>query len=199
MSAGGDPAPRVFAYGSLADPRSAALTLGERPSRRAVPATLTGWSRGFTQARDNLSCEKTFALEPGAELPAFILGLNVHPERGARVNGVLIELTDAELERLDQRELRYDRVELTEGVHPAEPLEAAPCFVYVAKPEHRALEAPLGAVILRSYAEAVEAAFEALGSAELAAYRESVLPLPAPVVDARLVEDRIPTGNPRRW
>ena len=48
-------------------------------------------------------------------LPDFILGLNI--ERGedpvGPVNGVLIELTQPELDRLDLREVRYDRVEVS--------------------------------------------------------------------------------------
>ncbi|MDQ1652917.1 MAG: ChaC-like protein, partial [Cryptosporangiaceae bacterium] len=98
--------PAVFAYGSLVEPRSAALTLGGEPPA-ATRATLSGWRRGFTQARDNRACEKTFALDADGSLPGFVLGLNVHRtgDPADRVNGVLLRLTAAELARLDEREL----------------------------------------------------------------------------------------------
>jgi cation transport regulator ChaC len=185
----------IFAYGSLVDPRSAAATLGaDRPS---VPARLRGWRRGFTQARDNVACEKTFALGDGS-LPPFVLGLNINPAPGESVNGALLSLSDAELTRLDERELRYDRVAVEADIEPADALEG-PVFAYIAKPEHLALEPPPGAVILRSYAVAVERAFAAVGERDLAEYRASVEPLPAPVVDAELIRDRIRPGNPRQW
>jgi cation transport regulator ChaC len=187
----------VFAYGSLVHPASAAHTLGERPERAAVPAELAGWRRGFTQARDNRACEKTSAL-PDGSVPAHVLGLNVHPAGGHAVNGVALALSEAEVARLDERELRYDRVEVGTAVTAAEPL-AGPVFAYVAKREHLALEPPPGAVIIRSYLAAVESAFEALGPRDLERLRASIAALPAPVVDARLIRDEIPAGNPREW
>jgi cation transport regulator ChaC len=187
----------VFAYGSLAHPGSAAETLGADPARRAIAAELNGWRRGFTQARDNRACEKTFALADGT-VPAHVLGLNVHPAGGAVVNGVAISVSSAELDRLDGRELRYDRVEVAARVAAAETLPG-PVYAYVAKPANLALRPPPGAVILRSYLDAVEDAFAALGETHLGAFRESVEPLPAPVVEARLLADRIPPGNPREW
>ncbi|HEX6601763.1 MAG TPA: gamma-glutamylcyclotransferase family protein, partial [Solirubrobacterales bacterium] len=116
----------VFAYGSLVLPASVAETLGERPGRTAVAAELAGWRRGFTQARDNRACEKTFALADGS-VPERILGLNVDPADGHAVNGVALAVTKAELARLDARELRYDRVAVDTVVAAAEPL-AGPAF-----------------------------------------------------------------------
>jgi cation transport regulator ChaC len=187
----------VFAYGSLVLPASAAETLGERPGRTAVAAELTGWRRGFTQARDNRACEKTFALTDG-RIPERVLGLNVAPADGHAVNGVALAVTETELGRLDARELRYDRVAVDTVVAAAEQL-AGPVFTYVAKREHLALEPPPGAVIIRRYLAAVEAAFAALGVGELERFRASIATLPAPVVDAELIRDEIPPGNPREW
>ena len=104
----------VFGYASLVDPRSAGATLG-RPVR-AAPARLPGWRRRWSLYRDNLREEKTFAIEPGGEVPPFVLGLNLEPapDSNPAVNGVLIEVSEAELERLDLREIRYDRLDVTE-------------------------------------------------------------------------------------
>ena len=53
-------------------------------------------------------------------------------------------------------------------------------------------------MILRTYAEAVETGFEALGPGELEHYRATT-PYPVERVAADLVIDRIPDGNPRAW
>ena len=60
--------------------------------------------------------EKTFARADGS-LPRFCLGLNLEPAEASRApNGALVELTEAEAERLDQREMRYRRIEVTDAV-----------------------------------------------------------------------------------
>jgi hypothetical protein len=192
------PSLAVFAYGSLVHPDSAAVTLG-----RAVPpqqiVRLAGWTRRWSQARDNLASEKTFARADGS-LPAFVLGLNVErlEESKAGANGALIEVSEAELERLDIREIRYDRVDVTADVD-ALPSGIDRVIAYVAKPERFAPEPPPGAVILSTYAGAVEAAFSALGSEQLALYRETTQPPPVEVIEGHLVRDEIPPGNPRAW
>ena len=190
----------LFAYGSLVDPASAALTLG-REVDRVRPARLAGHRRRFSQARDNRACEKTFALADGS-IPPFVLGLNIEPSEvaGPGPNGALLEVTDAELDRLDLREMRYDRTELDPASIAA---EAAPgfdrVFTYFAKRAHLATRPPTGAVILASYAETVERAFARLGESARATYLETTLPYPAEVVEAHLVADAIPEGNPRSW
>ena len=194
------PSPRLalFAYGSLVDRASAEYTLG-RPLGEIRRARLHGWRRRFSQARDNLAAEKTFAT-PDGRTPERILGLNVEPgaEPGEAPNGVLIALTDADLEALDRRELRYDRVDIAAAVSGADGF-AESVFTYVAKPQNLAAEPPPGSVILASYAETVESAFDGLSAADGELYRRTTLPHPVPVVEGVLVADRIPPGNPRAW
>jgi cation transport regulator ChaC len=188
----------VFAYASLVDPASAALTLGRKVE--VIPARLTGWLRRWSTARDNLAVEKTFARVDDGSLPRFCLGLNLEPDPGVDegLNGVLIRVSEAELRRLDLRELRYDRFELSDSI---EGMSAGieRVVAYRAKPEHLAPAPPPGAVILASYVESVEAAFAALGAEQLELYRSTTEPPPAPVVEGVLVADRIPPGNPRAW
>ena len=187
----------VFAYGSLVDPASAELTLGRRIE--AVPARLGGWRRGWSVCRDNLQVEKTFAIDPGGEVPPFILGLSVEPDPAASAahgpNGTLIEVSEAELERLDLRERRYRRVEVTVDV--AASVSFARVVAFASRPEHHAPEPPPGAVILAPYLRTVEAAFEAIG--ELEEFRRTTGPPPVPVVEPVLIRDEIPPGNPRGW
>ena len=186
----------LVGYGSLVLRESASMTL-RRPVRELRPARLHDWRRRFSQRRDNLTCEKTFECNGGWR-PEWILGLNieeVEDERGP-VNGVIIELSEAELDRLDIREIRYDRVEVTDSVAGDDLPERI--VTYRAKAFHFAPEPPEGAVILRTYAEAVEKGFEALGTGELEHYHATT-PYPVDLVEAELVVDRIPAGNPREW
>jgi cation transport regulator ChaC len=187
----------LFGYGSLVLPESASMTLG-REVGAMRPAQLRGWRRRFSQGRDNLTCEKTFECAGGWR-PEWILGLNV--ERGqdgaGPVNGVVIELTEAELDRLDIREIRYDRVDVTDLVEG----DGLPdrIVTYTAKDFHFKPEPPKDAVILATYAEAVERGFESLGTGQLDQYLETTGPDPVERVAAELVVDRIPEGNPRAW
>jgi cation transport regulator ChaC len=190
----------VFGYGSLVDPASAARTLG-RPAAAPVPARLRGWTRRWSLLRDNLRVEKTFAIDPGGELPPFILGLNIERDPDLEApgpNGALIEVTEPELERLDLREMRYDRADVTAMVAAADPPFDL-IVAYSAKAENHAAEPPPGAVILSAYVRALEAAFDALGAGERDLFGATTEPPPVPVVDGRLVRDRIPAGNPREW
>ncbi len=187
----------VFGYASLVDPQSAGATIG-RPVL-ATAARLPGWRRRWSVVRDNLRSEKTFAIEPGGEIPPFVLGLNLEPEPGAlaAVNGVLIEVSPAELERLDLREMRYDRCDVTALIDSEHGFETV--VTYVAKEAHFRAEPPDGAVILNHYSSTVRAGFARLGQAELEAFFETTDPHPVRVVDGVLIRDEIPAGNPRRW
>jgi cation transport regulator ChaC len=186
----------LFGYGSLVLRQSASMTLG-RLIGELRPARLHDWRRRFSQRRDNLTCEKTFECEDGWR-PEWILGLNVEEgeAEAGPVNGVVIELTEAELYRLDIREIRYDRVELTGSVQGEDLPERI--VTYKAKAFHFAPEPPEDSVILATYAAAVEEGFEALGSGELEHYLATT-PYPVERVEATLVIDKIPDGNPREW
>lgn len=187
----------VFGYGSLVSPGSAAATLA-RAVEASPPVRLPGWRRRWSTCRDNHTAEKTFARADDGSLPPWCLGLNVEPapdEPGP--NGVLLYVTDEELKRLDLREMRYDRVEVTNALDNVP--TGATAFVYTAKPRHLAPEPPEGAIVISTYVAAVERAFAELGEGQLALYHETTGAPPVPVVDAVLVRDRIPRGNPRAW
>lgn len=189
----------MFGYASLVSAQSAAETLGRPEPIPLRPARLRGWKRRWSQARDNHRSEKTFALADGS-LPAYCMGLNV--ERGedgaGPVNGVLIELTEEELARLDIREIRYDRIEVTDLIEAQGPLPDA-VITYSAKERNFAPSPPPGTVILDNYASTVEAAFDELGPGELDHYLASTGPLPVERVKAKLIRDRAPKGNPIAW
>jgi hypothetical protein len=191
----------VFGYGSLVSRASIATTLGHDASP-PVPARLAGWRRTWTLVRDNARAEKGFA--PIESDPFdFCLGLNLERAPDAAPdewpNGALIELTEAELDRLDLRELRYDRVDVTADVRTEGQPRFGAVVGYVAKPENFAAHPPPRSVVLASYMRACETAFDELGPDELVTFARTTGPAPVPVVEARLVRDEIPEGNPRAW
>ena len=186
----------LFGYGSLVLADSASMTLG-RPAGEMRLTRLHDWRRRFSQRRDNLTCEKTFECAGGWR-PEWVLGLNVEEgEDGAGpVNGIVIELSEAELDRLDIREIRYDRVDVSDSVEGDGLPERI--VTYTAKPFHFAPEPPDDSIILATYAAAVEQGFENLGPGELDHYRATT-PYPVDRHEATLVIDNIPDGNPRAW
>jgi len=190
----------VFGYASLVSRESAAQTLGRDVGECPI-VRLAGWRRRWSLVRDNERAEKTFARADDGSLPAYMLGLNIEPAEGEPgPNGALIELTDEELDRLDVREIRYDRIDVTGAIDPGPAsLGFGRVIAYTAKPERFAAEPPAGAVILRPYLETIEAAFAERGDDALAAFRETTGAPPVQVIDAVLVRDEIPEGNPRAW
>lgn len=187
-----------FAYGSLVSPESASATL-DRQFPAPIPARLPGWRRRWSLFRDNLAVEKTFARRDDGTVPQHVLGLNIEPSEidSEAPNGALLELSEDELLRLDVREMRYDRVEVTEAVETSAGFDRV--FAYRAKRAQFAPRPPPGAVVIAAYVERVEAAFAALGEKQLRLYRETTAPPPVEVIEAELVRDRIPPGNPREW
>jgi hypothetical protein len=191
----------VFGYASLVSASSAAETLA-RPVGPCPRARLSGRRRRWSTVRDNRAVEKTFARADSGEIPPYVLGLNVEPAEGEDQgpNGVLIELTEDELNRLDLRELRFRRLEVTESIEPADgPLEFDLVVAYTARPENFAPEPPPGAVILAPYLRTVERCFAELGPGELDLYRATTDPPPVEPIEPSLIRDEIPPGNPREW
>ena len=107
----------VFGYGSLASPRSAELTLG-REIEVIGHARLTGWRRRWSVARDNRATEKCFARAHDGSIPAHCVGLNLERTAGGGpgATGVLLSVKEGDLERLDVREMRYERTDVSADV-----------------------------------------------------------------------------------
>ena len=148
----------MFGYGSLVSRASITDTLG-RDVPAPVPARLAGWRRRWSIYRVNTAHEKVFERVDGEPFE-HISGRRA-PE-AEWPNGALIGLTDAELERLDRREVRYDRVEVTDAV-VADGAEFDRVYAFKAKEGHFAEETPCDAIIIASYVHACEAAFNELG------------------------------------
>jgi cation transport regulator ChaC len=191
----------LFAYGSLVSGPSAERTLG-RPIGRTAIVRLPGWRRRWSQVRDNRATEKTFAHAETRAVPTHCLGLNIERDEtgGEGPNGVLIEVSEAELERLALREIRYRRVDVTDALGSDAMAAGFERIVsFTARPENYAATPPPGAVILAPYLRAVEGAFAALGDDHLELFRETTGEVPVEVIEAVLARDEIPPGNPRDW
>ena len=188
----------LFAYGSLVSPDSAMLTLGHPVSASGV-VRLPGHRRRWSTRRDNLRSEKTFARSSDGTRPAHVLGLNLEPSdlEAEAPNGVVLEVSEADLERLDLREMRYERFAVG-SILPV--LEYDDVYAYRARERHFAPRPPDDAIVIASYAGFVEAAFEALGEGERERFLATTGPSPVEVAEAVLVTERgIPIGNPRDW
>lgn len=192
----------VFGYGSLVSRQSIAETLGH-PMPPPIAASLPGWRRRWSLVRDNGTAEKEFERVDGVPF-RHVLGLNVERADGAGEdewpNGALIELSEDELRRLDGREVRYDRVEVSRDFADAGiETDFEEIYAFTAKPGHVASEPPANAIIVAAYVAACRAAFDELGEGEWTRFEATSGPYPAPITDARLVRDAIPPGNPRAW
>ena len=171
--------------------------LGRPVSRRR--ARLAGWRRRWSQVRDNLRVREDVRPRRRRDGPAFCLGLNLEPAAGPgperrpgrgqrgrarapRRPRDALRPRRGDARGRGRRRLGFDRM-----------------FTFTAKPGNLAASPPPGAVILASYARAVEAAFESLGAGQLDLFHETTGPPPVEVIEAVLVSDRIPPGNPRAW
>jgi len=190
----------VFGYGSLVSRESIAQTLG-RKAPEPVPARLAGWRRRWSIYRRNTAHEKVFERVDGEPFE-HVVGLNIERAPDAIEdewpNGALMALTREDLERLDRREVRYDRVEVTAEVRAGDH-GFDRVYAFTAKASHFAPTAPADAIIIASYVEACRVAFDELGPGAWEMFKATTGEFPAPVVDVRLVVDSIPKGNPRAW
>lgn len=183
----------LFGYGSLVNKKSAEQTIG-REIERLEAATIRGWRRRWSLLRDNPYCERTFALEDDGRVPDWLLSLNIERTGNPddEVNGVVLEIAEADVPALDVREIRYRREALaTES--------GLSVITYVGNHHNTATVTPAGALILSTYLEVVEAGFEALGAGELDRFKATTGRPPVPVIAGRLVRHDGHPASPSQW
>jgi hypothetical protein len=123
-----------------------------------VPCVLEGWRRSWDVAMPN---QAYYAQQGSARLtPRHILYLNIRPDPGSAVNGVLFVVSESELAALDAREWIYDRHDITSALQV--PVVGGAAFAYVAKPEHllRDVTSPEIAAVRASYLALVASGLE---------------------------------------
>jgi cation transport regulator ChaC len=177
----------VFAYGSLL------RDLGGSLDRRLEPCRLRDHRRAWNVAMDNtltLASYKLYLSAADSSRPAvFVTFLNLIPDDGRHVSGVLFAVNAEELAALDQRERNYDRRDVTGLIdeHPA-----GRVWTYIGKPEAEqrfALGAREGrAVIDKAYLESVRAGFQLIAADALEEFDATTDPHGCPVLELRRVE-----------
>ena len=161
MSAG-----HVFGYASLVLDGS-----------RGTVARLPGYRRVWGVATDNMRAIPGYKLylrrSDGRRPAVYVAFLDLEPDEGASVNGVVRPVTAAALDELDRRERNYDRVDVSgqiDGLHGR-------VWTYVGSAEGRERlrrgREEGRAVISRDYLDKVRAGFRALGEEEELAFAES--------------------------
>lgn len=154
----------IFGYGSLVCPDDIAVTLGHTVDV-IQPVTLQGWIRDWSVVVDNrLSRPRYYQLVEDNSIPDYVVALNVRrPGEGevaTNPNGVLFEVSEADLLLLDARECNYDRVDVTEDVLGA---PNGVIYTYTGLPQHlMQVYAGQPVIVPQSYAHLVTNGFATL-------------------------------------
>lgn len=104
----------VFGYGSLMHPESASKTfpgLSEQ-SYEFIPTRLRGYRRTWTAIKRNRIKAKTI----DEKIPAFLAYMNIEKSQNDSSLGVVIPVSDNDLEALDVREEMYIRLDITKHI-----------------------------------------------------------------------------------
>jgi hypothetical protein len=178
----------IFGYGSLVSVEDVARTLGRAPSL-IHPVTLKGWVREWGVVIDNTKAEhRCVRLADGRIAPGYIAVLNVRlPAAGERPtdpNGVLFEVTEADLRKIDERETHYERLDVTDSV-----VNKPTGTIYAYTGHDRfllAAKAWSDIVIPGAYHDLVERGFASLGPKMSREYLSSTLPSSLPIHRQRM-------------
>lgn len=105
----------VFGYGSLVSPVSLGSTIGRLPVRgeNFVAADCRGWQRSWNYGY-RFSPERYHGSEVSKIDTVVALGIASDPS--AVMNGVIAAVSEDELASLDQREVRYEQVDVTSEI-----------------------------------------------------------------------------------
>lgn len=176
----------VFGYGSLT---AAAGHVGA--TRRVVHAL--GFRRRWNVAMDNrrtLAGYKYYVDAGTGERPAvFVAFLNLVEHADSNVNGVILPVSDRDLDALDHRERNYDRLEISDRI--AEALDG-PVWAYLgsdaARRRYEQGAVAKAAIVDASYYEAVADGFRVLGDGALDEYSASTDEPACPIRRLRRIE-----------
>lgn len=105
----------VFGYGSLVSPVSLGSTIGRLPQRGEdfLAAECRGWERRWNYG---------YVIDPtryvGTEVSRIdtVVALGITPSANAVMNGVIAAVSESELAELDERERRYQQIDVTSAV-----------------------------------------------------------------------------------
>ena len=161
----------LFGYGSLISLESAGRTMGRWPDPGEITLTrLRGFRRRWSFVTDSVLTQ-----DPSVRLRSVFLDLV--EDAGAASNGTLLRVSPAEWDRLDRRELGYERIEVSAGIENA----AGRVFTYVSLLTHRVGHegTPDGELCIgANYVRIVETGLRTWGETFDEEFRPSAFPLP---------------------
>lgn len=183
----------IFGYGSLVSKNSTERFLG-----RGIGAgdfylcKLAGFKRKWNVAMDNsldIPGYKVYLDAFTKQRPKiFVVFLNIVPEAHCQVNGILLKVTEKELELFDKRERNYNRILINDKLDIR--LEGS-CWTFVGKKEneerYKLAELAGTAFIDKSYYNMVDAAFKSWGQDFYSQFVESTCPPSVPFRDLEIV------------
>lgn len=178
----------IFGYGSLVSPASMATTIGRTVAVDDVlVAHLDGYGRRWNYG--SLHLRGDWAHDGVHVRQGLVVSLGLVASSTESCNGVIVRVTDDEVDRLDWRERDYQRTDVTELIRleATETVERVSTYVprasAIERYEHARNERR--AAIRQSYVELVAAAFRDLGGDHLDRYETTPAP-DVPVVDMTL-------------
>lgn len=137
----------VFGYGSLMNAESASRAIGKKLKiSDFIPCFLHGYKRGW-YIKESVTFDDKNVLD--------VLFLDIKKEHSSKINGVLIEVNENELSRIQAREKNYYFEDVTNLVEPK--IVDAEVLVAVSKSEFQVNEDEPG-LIGKRYIDMVETA-----------------------------------------
>jgi cation transport regulator ChaC len=156
----------IFGYGSLISKTSFEYTLGRSLSDDEFSLDyLNGYARSWTLFHKikNYPKEKRLLMPLGKK---YIVYLDITPMDNSRIMGSIVNVSDQEILRFDNRERNYDRVEVTKILD--NPPEEMTVYAYIGDEKHKTTLVPTSeCVIVKEYIITIENGLESLdGSAK---------------------------------
>jgi cation transport regulator ChaC len=149
----------IFGYGSLISKTSFEYTLGRSLSDYEFSlGYLNGYARSWTLFHKikNYPKEKRLLMPLGKK---YIVYLDITPMDNSRIMGSIVNVSDQEILRFDNRERNYDRVDVTKNL--GQPPEEMTVYSYIGDEKHKTTLVPTSeCVIVKEYISTIENGLE---------------------------------------
>lgn len=172
----------IFVYGSLVNPQELIRTLGH-PAKTLHPVWLGGWVRDWSVVIDNSKGRQRFLPVENTDIISYVAALNVRQPSPGEIatdpNGVLVEVSEDDINKLNARESHYTLTDVTKHV-----IGAPEGLIYTYTGKEQFLITPLNqntVVIPESYATLVLDSFSALGDDMHLQYLRTTKPTILPI------------------
>ncbi|MEM9217400.1 MAG: gamma-glutamylcyclotransferase family protein [Cyanobacteria bacterium P01_F01_bin.150] len=180
----------IFGYGSLVNVEHLQAYLGRTlvANQDFMLCRLQDYCRCWTAAMDNrinLPGYKFYVEKHSGNRPQGVVTfLNIRPCSGKTITGIVFDVSEQELQRLDLRERNYRKVDVSDMIDSP---TSRSIYAYVGRKEsdqryQQGLEQK-SAIISRDYYDLVYGAYKALGAEALADYMDTTDPPQIPIVD----------------